>query len=457
MLILCESFPPKLLFFSSCIAPSQSPSSYSPCWWEALFCSRKGASGNEVSGRSPGMQHSCFPSSPPKLSCQKGMQQFLSCVWTKSHLLLAPNKPPSNNDRPRGPEQMSQDRTAAYPTLLSNSSQLTLMEGPFSKAVTAHGGAKSKAARAWASRHLLQSFTIFWGHINSPHRPTNPRQAASRLSVKLGSWAHLVVVTAQRGGERDRVVVLGRRGRRKEVRKGGCSCCAAVMKEPHQLGSSVCKWLRSVKAHDIGQKKKWQHGSEREEWTKLWPCATWHSTWELQEQEATWGKRQAASGKDFLLEMLDNLQPLLILSLCRISNPFSQAACTQREPGWGQQPFNQSFPNLSKLVLSRQDILSQKSKILLWRGSMVQHSCVWTRGAGPQPCPWPCHRWWCCEHLVPVQWQSVQAPLAWVCPTSPDLSNRQRKVMSSLPCGYCHPPSPTPGSHCTLHRHRINP
>lgn len=53
----------------------------------------------------------------------------------------------------------------------------------------------------------------------------------------------------------------------------------------------------------------------------------------------------------------------------------AKAVYTKKEPGWGQQPFNQSFP-LSKLDLSRQDILSQKSKILLWRGSMVQSSCV---------------------------------------------------------------------------------
>lgn len=168
MLIFRESFPQNLLFFPSHIAPLQSPSSYREDHQSMLMGSslllQESASGNEVSGCSPGMQHSCFPSSPPKQSCQKGMQQFLSCLWTQSNLLLAPSKPPLNNDRPRGPEQMSHHRTAAYPALLSNSSQLTLTAGPFSKAVTTCGGAKSKAARAWAlvsaTSHLLGTHKV---------------------------------------------------------------------------------------------------------------------------------------------------------------------------------------------------------------------------------------------------------------------------------------------------------
>lgn len=62
--------------------------------------------------------------------------------------------------------EASHRRTAAYPVLLSNCSQLTLTKGPFSEAVTAHGGAKSKGVRQpepWS-----QPLHIFWGPISLP-------------------------------------------------------------------------------------------------------------------------------------------------------------------------------------------------------------------------------------------------------------------------------------------------
>lgn len=129
----------------------------------------------------------------------------------------------------------------------------------------------------------------------------------------------------------------------------------------------------------------------------------------------------------------------------------AKAPSRKREPGWGQQPFNQSFP-ISRLDLSRQDILSQKSKILLWRGSMVQSSWCWPT---PLSMTTPSLVMLRAPGACPVA--LCPSPLAQVCPTSPDLSNRQRKVLSLLPCGYCHPSPPAPGLQCSLHKHRINP
>lgn len=75
------------------------------------FWSREGASGNEVSGYSPGTQYSCFHSSHSKRLCQKEVQQFPSCLRTQNNLFLPPrNKLPSSTNRPRGIKQQLQPR-----------------------------------------------------------------------------------------------------------------------------------------------------------------------------------------------------------------------------------------------------------------------------------------------------------------------------------------------------------
>lgn len=137
---------------------------------QLCFWSREGTSGNEVSGCSPGTEHSCFPSSHSKWLCQKEMQQFPLCLRTQNNLLLLPQQTSIQHQQAKGhkaaaaAEETSRHRTAAHPALLSNCSQLTSTKGPFSEAVAALGVVNSKAARQpepWS-----QPVHIFCGPIS---------------------------------------------------------------------------------------------------------------------------------------------------------------------------------------------------------------------------------------------------------------------------------------------------
>lgn len=167
MLIFGESFLQNLLFFPSHIAPWQSPSSYREdhqsmlmgsslllqerCFWKW---------GLRVFIRNAAQLLSLFPSKTvmPKRGVAVSVMSLNTKQSSPCSQQISIQQRQAKGAR-AATEQMSQHRTAAYPALLSNSSQLTLTKGPFSRAVSACGGAKSKAARASAlvsaTYHLL--------------------------------------------------------------------------------------------------------------------------------------------------------------------------------------------------------------------------------------------------------------------------------------------------------------
>lgn len=143
-----QGFPPDLLFLLPSHAvgqwqdPLKSPSSHREdatihADGLLLFWPREGSSGNEVSGCSPGTQHRCFLSSPPKpglssppdQAChtKKGCSSFNHVSKIQHSPCFPANKPPSSTTRPRGTGK--QQQTGRCHRSLSCSSEQLLTTG----------------------------------------------------------------------------------------------------------------------------------------------------------------------------------------------------------------------------------------------------------------------------------------------------------------------------------------